>query len=56
MTFNVLFPSGKVKCYFIRDIALMYCRLYDGRLLDNPLDNVSEPVYNDSIVNELETV
>lgn len=52
MTYNVLFPSGKVKCYFIRDIALMYCRLYNGIMLDN----ASSPVYNDAIVNELETV
>lgn len=52
MTYNVLFPSGKVKCYYIESVALMYCQLYNGIMLDS----VSVIDYNDSIVIDMETI
>lgn len=56
MTYNVLFPSGKVKCYYIKSVAEMYCQLYNGAIISNSLDNIDVMGYNDSIVNELETI
>jgi len=50
--YNVLFPSGKVKSYYVKSVAEMYCQIYNGILLDN----VPVIDYNDSIVNDMEIV
>lgn len=50
--YNVLFPSGKIKSYYVKSVAEMYCQIYNGIMLDS----VSMIDYNDSIVNEMETV
>lgn len=54
--YNVLFPSGKIKSYYVKSVAEMYCQIYNGIMLGNPLDSVSMIDYNDSIVNEMEAV
>lgn len=50
--YNVLFPSGKIKCYYVKSVAEMYCQLYNGKLLDS----LTETDYNDSIVIDMETI
>jgi len=57
MTYNVLFPSGKVKSYYVRDVAEMYCKIDNGTLLPNePLDKGPVSEYNGFVVNEMETI
>lgn len=41
MQYNVLFRSGKVMSFAIRDAAVMYAKAYGGFLLD-PLDLFTE--------------
>ena len=53
MTYNVLFPSGKVKSYYVRDVAEMYCKIDNGTLLPlMPLDKGPAPDYNGFVVND----
>ena len=61
MTYNVLFPSGKVKSYYIRDVAEMYCLIDNGTLLPTePLDKGFIPDYNGfvviDVINSLELI
>jgi hypothetical protein len=57
MTYNVLFPSGKIKSYYVRDVAEMYCKIENGTLLPQiPLDKDFEPEYNGFVENEMETL
>ena len=41
MPFNVLFPSGKVMNFAIREVAVMYANAYKGFLME-PLDILTE--------------
>lgn len=53
--YNVLFPSGRVLELGSRELAEMYCKAYNGTLLPSvALDSVAVPVYNDSVVNDME--
>jgi|LauGreDrversion4_2_1035121.scaffolds.fasta_scaffold1094254_2 hypothetical protein len=55
--YNVLFPSGKVKSYYVRDVAEMYSRLGNGVLLPlMPLDKGPAPDYNGFVVNDVNTM
>jgi hypothetical protein len=55
--YNVLFPSGKVKSYHVRDVAEMYCQIGNGVLLPNlSLDKGLAPDYNGCVVNDMETI
>jgi hypothetical protein len=57
MTYNVLFPSGKVKSYYVRDVAEMYCKIDNGTLLPQiTLDKDPAPEYNGFVVNDMETL
>ena len=57
---NVLFPSGKVKAYHVRNVAEMYCKIYNGVLLANlpqePLDKGPAPRYNGCVMNKKEFI
>lgn len=41
MPYNVLFPSGKVMSFAIKDTAVMYAKAYGGFLME-PLDILTE--------------
>ena len=41
MQFNVLFPSGRVMSFAIKDAAVMYTKAYGGFLME-PLDSFTE--------------
>ena len=57
MSYNVLFPSGRVLSLGTLAIAEMYCQAYNGTLLPTePLDNPAEPQYNDFVLNDMEVL
>ena len=57
MMYNVLFPNGKVKGYYVRDVAEMYSRLGNGVLLPLMLlDKGPAPDYNGFVVNDVNTM
>ena len=41
MQYNVLFPSGRVMSFAIKDAAVMYAKAYGGFLME-PLDSFTE--------------
>jgi len=52
--YNVLFPSGRVLELCSLDLALVYCKAYNGTLLPEiVVDNVTEVRYNASVVNDI---
>lgn len=47
MTYNVLFPSGRVLSLGTAEIAQMYCKAYNGTILpQETLDKELAPEYN----------
>ena len=57
MTYNVLFPSGRVLELGTLELAKMYCQAYNGTILPSgPLDNVVTPEYNGFVETEMETL
>lgn len=59
MTYNVLFPTGRVMCFFVKDLALIYCNAYGGTLLpadaplpNKPVDKPSVARYNGFVMNK----
>jgi hypothetical protein len=57
MNYNVLFPNGKVKGYYVLAVAEMYRKIGNGVLLPTePLDRIPTPDYNGCVVNDMETI